>query len=78
MDKKKIQVHFQDLLAKHNMTPHAFALKYNLNVSPVTAIAGGKQIPTLPTLYEICECLEVGLETLLADEEFYLLDEEER
>ena len=78
MDKKKIQVRFQSLLAKKNMTPHAFALEHNLNVSTITAIAGGKQVPTLPTLCLICECLGVGPETLLSDEEIYLLDEDEK
>lgn len=79
MDRKKIQMRFQDLLASRNLTPHAFALMYNLNVSTITAIAGGKQTPSIDTVCKICKCLGVGPEALLSeDDSLATLDEEER
>ena len=79
MDRKKIQMRFQDLLASRNLTPHAFALMYNLNVSTITAIAGGKQTPNIDTVCKICECLGVGPEALLSDDNsLATLSEEDR
>lgn len=78
MDTKRIQGRFQDLLAERNLTPHGFATEYNLNVSTITGIAGEKQVPSLRLVFAICECLGVGPERLLSDDDFVTLNEQER
>ena len=44
------------LLKREDLTPHAFAIKYSMNVRTVTNIFQGKCNPRTDTLEQIAEC----------------------
>lgn len=69
MGKNTICIRFNELLAKRNLTPHAFAVENDLNVSTITGIAAGRNVPKVETLEVIASCLGVALCELICDEE---------
>ena len=57
------------LLKRKDLTPHAFAIKYSMNVRTVTNIFQGKCNPRTDTLEQIAECFNTTVAELYEEKD---------
>ena len=57
------------LIKREDLTPHAFAIKYSMNVRTVTNIFQGKCNPRTDTLEQIAECFNTTVAELYEEKD---------
>ena len=65
---KKISARIRDLCARKGISYYELAKRAHLSTSTVYTFLDGKSSPQISTIYEICNALDIHMESLLWDD----------